>query len=180
MNFQCAAAFLRSRTVFFRLCLGRHRLRDPQTDQFAHLLRRRMPQDQHRHGDAVATQFPRLIQTGYGQVICSGILQRPGHLYGAMAIGIRLDYSQKLHTHADTAAQSMIIIQQMVEINLCPGSSQIGLHKRVMPPNPVDLHVNKHALCLQKSIAHSPLRYKYFLPAKKKRDAQCVPPIFLY
>ena len=121
---QGAAAFHRLGAVFLRLGLGGHRLGDVVGNQLGHHLRRRMPQNQDGHGNAAVTQFPGLVQTGHRQIVRPQLLQFPGNLHRAVAVGIRLHHPQIFHTGASSLPGDVIIVFQRIQVNFRPGAPQ--------------------------------------------------------
>ena len=119
---QCTAAFDGLGTVLLRLGGAGHRLGDVQVDQVLHLLTGRVAQDQDGHGDAVVAQLHGLIDAGHRQIVGAQPLQRPRHLYGAVAVAVGLHHPQKFHVGAHVGPQGLIVVGQRVKVDLGPGS----------------------------------------------------------
>ena len=124
MHSQRAAASHGFGAVFLRLGPGGHRLRDVIGNELRHHFRRRVPQNQDRHGNAAVAQFPGLIQAGYRQIVRPQLFQLPGDLHRAVAVGIRLHHPQIPDAGAGFPPGSVIIVFQRIQIDFRPGAPQ--------------------------------------------------------
>ena len=120
VNLQGAPVFHRLLAVLQRLGLTGHRLGDIKANQPIHLLLRRVPQNQNRHGDAVEAKLQSLVDAAHRQVIRPQLLQLCGHLQGAMTVGIRLHHAQEAHIRPNVFPNRVIIICEGVQIDFRP------------------------------------------------------------
>ena len=67
-------------------------------------------------------QLHGLVDAGHRQIVRAQLLQHAGHLYGAVAVAVRLHHPQKFHVGADVGAQGLIIVGQRVKVDLGPCS----------------------------------------------------------
>ena len=91
-------------------------------DQQPRVLRRRVPQDQDRHGDAAPAQLQRLIQAAHGQVVRSGLLQQAGDGQRAVPVGVGLHHAQKAAALRQRGADGLIIVADIGQGDLRPAS----------------------------------------------------------
>ena len=122
MNLQRATVLHHLRTVFVRLRLTGHRLRDVEADQPVDLLLRCVPKNQNRHRDAVKPELHRFVNAGDREVIRAELLQLLPDMYRAMAVGVGLHHAEKLPVPTDVVPNHMIVVAQGIEIDLRPGS----------------------------------------------------------
>lgn len=90
--------------------------------------RGRIPQHQHRHLNACPAKLDRLIQKGDAQIVRAGLLQRPCHFHGAMAVSVRLDAGQQPHPFGKRMPECFIVLDEMIQIDFRPCCSILNLH----------------------------------------------------
>ena len=81
MDLQRATVLHRLRTVFMRLRLTGHGLRDIEANQPVDLLLRRVPENQNRHRDAVKPELHRFVNAGDSEVIRAELLELLRDMY---------------------------------------------------------------------------------------------------
>ena len=80
------------------------------------------------HLDAALAQLNALIHVGNSQITSTQLLQDLAHLNRTVTVGICLHNTHELGSAADMLAQSLIVVGQGIQIDLCPSSTQCTLH----------------------------------------------------
>ena len=97
-------------------------LRDVKLRFIRRVLRRRVAEDQNRKLHPAVSQLHSLFQIRDRQILRAEGLKRPADLHGAVSVGIGLHDAQKARPFSDVLAQRPIVMLQVVQRDICPGS----------------------------------------------------------
>ena len=97
-------------------------LRNIIGNQFRYILCGSMSQDQDGKQDSVTAECNCLIQACYCQIIRTGFFQCMCNCIGTMSVSIGFDDSQIPAALRQTVFDSSVIMNDIIKIDLCPGS----------------------------------------------------------
>ena len=103
---------------------GKHRLGQVMLHHLGSKFRRGGPQNENRHGDARTPQLFGLVEAGHRQIV--------RHCHRPMSVGVGLHYTQKFALGGQ-GPQHVVIMLQIVQTDLRPGSHGLLIHCRSSP-----------------------------------------------